>query len=127
MSFHQISNINLFSENNSRLIAFYKSIGMDPLEEDQPKNWYGFATEGTIFAIEPLSNRSEVEKLLGIKRQDQLLLQFKAQDMRELDQMTEKLKQLGIKILRDKKEVSYGFVTNFLDSDGNLLEILLAK
>ncbi|HEX9805226.1 MAG TPA: VOC family protein [Candidatus Dojkabacteria bacterium] len=126
MSFNQISNINLFSEKNQRLIEFYKSLGMKPRDNNK-SDWFGFHTQGVTFAIEPISNREEVSKILGLERNDSILIQFKAKDFEELDSMTKHLKSLGITVIRDKQKVSYGTVTNFLDPDGNLVEILLEK
>lgn len=100
---------------------------MTSMGDDQSDSWYGFDTQGATFAVEPDSNREKVAKELGIERKDTVLIQFKADTMEELEEMTDRLVSIGAKILWDKKKVSYGTVTNFLDPDGNMLEILLEK
>ena len=100
---------------------------MKPIDEIQSYNWYGFKISIGNLSVEPLSNREKVAKELGFTRKDAVLIQFKAKDIEELKEMTEKLKSLKIKILREMEVVSYGTITNFLDPEGNILEILLEK
>lgn len=125
MSFNQISHINLFSQNNKKLIEFYRSLGIKPFNQDIEGNWYGFNTKGTIFAIEPVSNRQKVAKALNITRNDSVLIQFKANNLQELESMSDIAEKAGAQIMWRMKKASYGIITNFLDPDGNLIEILL--
>lgn len=84
--------------------------------------WYGFATSGATFAIERESNRDKHP--FTYNRSNPILIQFRAKTMEELTAMNEHLKSKGVALLTESETKSYGIITNFLDPDGNLMEIL---
>ena len=123
----KISHVNIYSKANRKLITFYRDIlGLEPLPgQSASQNWYGFATKGVTFAIEPETNRDRIP--FGFNRKNPVLIQFKANSLKHLEQMNKKLEQKGVRLLRRSEKKSYGVITNFLDPDGNLVEILYAK
>ncbi|MEO6508713.1 MAG: VOC family protein [Patescibacteria group bacterium] len=123
--FSKISFINLYSDNNKKLISFYKNVvGLDVLpDQNENKSWFGFNTSGVTFAIEPAKNRENYSFRV---KDNQVLIQFCAESIEELEEMNNQLELNGVKLLNRSKKMSYGTSTNFLDPDGNLLEILLA-
>lgn len=126
--FNRISFVNLYSDNQQRLVEFYRDIlGMSLAEpvEDNDDHWFGFqAGEGLTFALELTSNRANYEGI-AYRKENPILLQFAAKDRSHFDAMTAHLKEKGVPIVHEAKEMSYGVITNFMDPDGNLLEILL--
>lgn len=126
--FNHISFVNLYSDNQQRLVAFYRDVlGMDLAEpaDDNDDHWFGFrAGEGLTFAIEPTSNRANYADV-KYRKENPILLQFMATDRLHFDAMTAQLKEKGVPIVHEAQEMSYGVITNFTDPDGNLLEILL--
>jgi predicted enzyme related to lactoylglutathione lyase len=125
--FGAISYLNLYSKNNKALIAFYRDVlGISPLPgQSEDQNWYGLQTKGVTVAIEPEENRQGFGFVYN--QNNPILIQFKANDEAQLEAMNQQLEKMGIALLRRSEEKSYGTVTNFLDPDGNLLEILLEK
>lgn len=117
--------INLYSKNNKALIKFYKNrIGL-PVINGSSEKWFGFDTRNVTFAIEPLSNRKNYK--FNYNKKNPVLIQFAASSKKELEAMNNHLEKNGIKLLRKSEKRSYGTITNFLDPDGNVLEILLPK
>ena len=128
--FSRISFVNLYSNDQQRLVSFYRDVlGMGPVEpiEDNDDHWFGFsAGSGLTFAIEPMTNRANYADL-DYRKENPVLIQFAAADRAQFDAMTVHLKEKNVPIVNEAKEMSYGTITNFLDPDGNLLEILLQK
>lgn len=128
--FSHISFVNLYSNDQQRLVAFYRDVlGMGPVEpvEDNNSHWFGFsAGTGLTFAVEPMTNRANYADVEYAKA-NPVLIQFAAEDRAQFDAMGAYLKEHGVPIVNEAKEMSYGTITNFLDPDGNLLEILLPK
>lgn len=93
--------------------------------QNDTDNWYGFKTGKTTFAIEPLSNRKDFK--FKYNKHNQVLIQFLAKDINHFEAMNKQLKDNGVNIVRQSVKSHYGMFTNFLDTDGNLFEILLAK
>lgn len=128
--FSRISFVNLYSNDQQRLVAFYRDVlGMGPVEpiEENDDHWFGFsAGSGLTFAIEPMTNRANYADV-SYRKENPVLIQFAAEDHAQFDAMTARLKEKGVPIVNEAKEMSYGTITNFLDPDGNLLEILLSK
>ena len=120
-----IGHINLYSKDQPRLVRFYRDVmGLLPLDDTKgDKRWYGFGTEGTIFALEPISNRNSYT--WKYNENNPVLLQFLARDEEELEAIHQHLERQGVQLLRRSEQRSYGKITNFLDPDGNVLEILL--
>lgn len=123
--FSKISFLNLYSDDPQKLIQFYRDrLGMSPEPGvKEVDDWYGFQTEGLTFAIEPSSNR-ENYKDLGVNLKNNTLLQFQADSLEELEAMNQQLEKNGVKLLNRSKKMSYGVITNFVDQDGNLMEVL---
>lgn len=118
--------VNLLSNNHEELIEFYtKVVGLDPVshEENPAKaKWYGFDTGKVGFAIEPMSNRDKYE--FEYKKDNPVLIQFKAESLEELTTWTERLEQAEVPIGQRIMQKSYGTVTTFVDPDGNVIELL---
>lgn len=128
--FSRISFVNLYSNDQKRLVSFYRDVlEMGPVEpiEDNDDHWFGFsAGSGLTFAIEPMTNRANYADVVYNKK-NPVLIQSAAEDLAQFDAMTAQLKERGVPIVNEAKIMSYGTITNFLDPDGNLLEILLPK
>ena len=128
--FSHISFVNLYSHDQQRLVTFYRDVlGMGPVEpvEENNDHWFGFSGgNGLTFAIEPMTNRANYADVEYAKA-NPVLIQFAAEDRAQFDAMTAHLKEQHVPIVNEAKEMSYGRITNFLDPDGNLLEILLPK
>lgn len=124
--FSKISFLNLYSDDPQKLIQFYRDrLGMQPEAGVQEgDDWFGFETEGVTFAIEPSNNR-ENYKDLGVNLKNNVLIQFHADSREELEAMNAHLERQGVKLLNKSKQMDYGVITNFVDPDGNLIEILL--
>ena len=124
--FNDISYINLYNKNSEALIAFYRDIvgidAKDPNADPKTTKWYGFETEGATLAIEKESSRDKIP--FSFNRDNPVPIQFRADSLEELQTMSEHLKSKGVALLAECKEKNYGVITNFLDPDGNLLEIL---
>ena len=123
--FKTISYINLYSGKNKELITFYRDVlGIPPLPaQDENHNWYGFGTSGVTLAIEPETNRQNHS--FAYNKNNPILIQFKANDEAHLEAMNQQLEKMGVTLLKRAEKRSYGTITNFVDPDGNLLEILL--
>jgi len=120
----RISHVNLYSKDNRRLLKFYRdTIGLQPLpDSSEDDDWYGFATKGVTFAIEPGAGRAEIP--FRFNRKNPVLIQFKANSKSHLERINKQLEKKGIRLLRRSVQRSYGIITNFLDPDGNLMEVL---
>ncbi|MBI4162281.1 MAG: VOC family protein [Candidatus Aenigmarchaeota archaeon] len=70
-----------------------------------------------------MSNRQSYK--FKYNKKNPVLIQFVANSKKELEAMNKHLEKSNIKILRKSEKRSYGTITNFLDPDGNVLEILL--
>lgn len=126
--FSKISFLNLYSEKPQELIRFYRdTVGMQPEDGlDDNDDWYGFQTEGLTFAIEPQSNRKNYADL-EVNLKNSVLIQFHADTLEELEAMNQQLEKRGVRLLNRSKQMSYGLISNFIDPDGNLMEILLPE
>lgn len=126
--FSKIGFINLYSDNPARLIQFYRdTIGLQEMPgQKDSDDWYGFETDGLTFAIEPTSNRDNY-KNLGVNLSNNTLPQFVAESPEQLEKMNQQLESRGVKLLNRSKQMSYGLITNFVDPDGNLFEILFPQ
>lgn len=123
--FSKITNINLYGSDNKRLIGFYRDVlGMKQLpHQDESHNWYGFDA-GIEFAIESDTNKDH-HTFEYKKSKAQVLIQFQAESLEELEDLNKFLESKGVKLLRRSEKVSYGSVTNFTDPEGNLLEVFV--
>jgi len=120
----RVSHVNLYSKDSKRAIRFYQeALGLKALpNQSMNDNWYGFATEGVVFAIEPETNRAKSK--FRFNRKNPVLIQFKADSPAHLERINRMLERKGINLRDRSKKKSYGVITNFLDPDGNLVEIL---
>lgn len=121
----RISHVNLYSKDQPNLVRFYRDlVGLPVLGDltDESK-WHGFDTQGATFALEPLSNRNSYT--WEYNKGNPVLIQFLANDEVELEAMNQQLEKNDVKLVRRSEQRSYGKITNFLDPDGNVMEILL--
>lgn len=114
--------VNLFSKNPERLRKFYReTVGIRPIpKQNKNSSWYGFLTKGATFAIEPIGNR----KAFKGRNKSNALIQFKISSKRELNSLNKTLEKRGVRLIYVSRKSSYGYLTNFLDPDGNLIELL---
>lgn len=124
--FSEIGFVNLYTKNKKKTIRFYRDIlRMKPQQnQSEESSWYGFKTSGSTFAIEPMSNRDR-HNYQGLNPQNNVLIQFLVHSLDDLEQATQHLESKGITITTRLKVTDYGTFTNFLDPDGNLVELLL--
>ena len=124
-SIGKLSFVNLYSNNFSRLIEFYRDIlGLEPLLHNKG-NWFGFKTGETIFALEPENNRKAYD--FDFNKQNPILLQFNVSSIAELEKITKSLENKGVRIKQKLKEKSYGVITTFVDPDNNVIELLVSS
>ena len=112
----------IFTSNLEESVIFYRDIlGLveDPLRCE--KNFHALKAGSTYIGIERKGVRKVGEKT---KSENPVLLQFKASSIKELKKITAKLKAKKVTILDTMVKKHYGTFTNFLDPDGNKLEIL---
>jgi len=101
-------------------------VGLEPLpQQTEDGQWYGFNTGAVTMSAEPESNKGNYPFVDN--NHNQVLIQFKANTAEQLEQMNQHLESKGVRLLRRSEVMSYSTITNFLDSDGNLMEILLEK
>ena len=94
------------------------------LEEDMSRsaeNFRALKAGSTYIGIEKNGVRKSGEKT---KAENPCNIQFAAKNLDELKRCTEHLELKGVRILQKLVETHYGTYTNFLDPDGNKLEIL---
>lgn len=119
----KISFVNLYSKNVSKLIEFYTNIlGLKALSDNE-ENWFGFDTGKTTFALEPEENRKAYN--FTFNKKNPILIQFQVNSLKDLKKITKDLEQKGIKIRQKLLKKSYGTITNFLDPDRNVIELLV--
>ena len=123
--FSKIGFLNLYSDKPADLVRFYRdTVGMEAMPDQKDSDdWFGFETDGLTFAIEPTSNRDNY-KNLPVNLANNTLLQFICDTAEELEAMNVLLESRGVKLLNRSKQFSYGLITNFVDPDGNLVEVL---
>lgn len=106
-------------------VRFYTdAVGLVPedLEIDPAKvGFYAFKTGEATFALEKNGVRSDGEK--G-KDKNPVLVQFRADSPDDLELWNKKLEAYGVSIMNRSVKTSYGIITNFLDPDGNKVELL---
>ena len=120
-----IAYICIFASNFEESIAFYRDVL--ELQEDLSRSAEDFRAlkaGSTCIGIERNGVRKHGEKT---KAENPVLVQFKARNLHELKEFTERLESKGVRILERVMETHYGTFTNFLDPDGNKLEILYQK
>ena len=117
-----IAYICIFAWNFEESVAFYRDIL--GLEENLPKsteNFHALKVGTTYIGIERNGTRKDGQKT---KAENAVLVQFKAHSLDELKRITEELKAKNVRMLKTLVETHYGTFTNFLDPDGNKLEII---
>ncbi len=123
MNFCRISYICLYCFDMNESLRFYRDVlGMRVLT--QSAGFISFDTGTSKFAIEPGGVRKREGKN---KAENPILLQLSAGSPGELEAMNQHLDSNGVKLLTRSKMTPYGVITNFLDPDGNKIEIILEK
>ena len=117
-----IAYICVFAENFDESVLFYRDIlGLKEDISRSTKNFHALKAGETYIGIERNGFRKNGEKT---KAENAILLQFKAESLEELQSLTEQLENKKVHILKKLVVTDYGTFTNFLDPDGNKLEIL---
>lgn len=117
-----IAYICIFAFNFEESVAFYRDVlGLEEETSRSEENFHAFKAGATHIGIERNGTRKDGQKT---KAENPVLIQFKAHSFDELKEITEKLEAKNVRILKSMVETHYGTYTNFLDPDGNKLEIL---
>ena len=120
LNFSRIAYICLYCSNVDDSIRFYRDVlGLKVLS--QSPEFTCFDTGATKLAIEPGGVRKNGKKELS---ENPVLLQIAAHSAEELAAMDRHLETHGVKLLTRSKSTPYGIITNFVDPDGNKLEII---
>ena len=125
ISLKKLSFVNLYTPNFDKLIHFYRDVlGLNAFP-DNKGNWFGFCTGETTFALEPKENRKSYD--FEFNKDNPILLQFCVDSIKELEMLTESLEKKGVKIKQKLQKKNYGTITTFLDSDNNVIELLVQE
>lgn len=117
-----IAYICIFAGKFEESAAFYQNIiGLELDASRSTANFCALRAGSTFIGIEKDGFRKAGEKS---KSENPVLIQFKAASLIDLKSFTEKLEKQGVRVLNRLVETHYGTYTNFLDPDGNRLEIL---
>lgn len=117
-----ITHVCLYVANMERSVAFYRDVlGLKPLPKHTTPNFFAFDAGGVMLGLEPNGVGKKGEKT---KAENPVLLQFRADSLDHLENMNRRLESHGVQLTNRSHQMSYGTITNFLDPDGNKLEIL---
>ncbi len=123
--FRNLAYVCLYVADFEGSIKFYRDIleleAVDPGRDISNADFYAFKTGETLLALEPGGSKKHSEKS---KAENSYLLQFRAHSLDELEGMNRQLESKGVILNLRSEKTSYGTITNFLDPDGNLLEII---
>ena len=123
--FSKVAYICLYVSDIKESIEFYRYVlELEPLSpESNPSDvdFYAFKTGETLLAVEPTGFKKRSEKT---KAENPYLLQFRADSLDELESMNRQLESKGVMLNTRSQKTSYGTITNFIDPDGNKLEII---
>ena len=115
----------MYVSNIEESIEFYRDVlELEPLvSESNPSNvdFYAFKTGEILLAVEPSGFKKHSEKT---KAENPYLLQFRADSEDELESMNRRLESKGVILVARSEKTNYGTITNFIDPDGNKLEII---
>lgn len=120
----KLSVINVYSANNQRMVEFFQDkLGLRALpEQDKIDSYFGFQLGNLQVGIEPESNRDNIP--FPFNKKNPILIQFEAESLEHLEEINVFLETKGVELPRRSQKMSYGYITNFLDPDGNLYEVL---
>ena len=120
IAFDDLAYICLYCAQLDESIRFYRDVLGLTIERRDPE-FCQLALRGTRLGLEPGGSRKATEKGWA---ENPILLQFRAHSVDELEAMNRQLETQGVTLLTRSRVTSYGVVTNFLDPDGNKLEVL---
>ena len=117
-----IAYICIFASHLEESVLFYRDIlGLVEDLSRSDENFRALRAGSTYIGIERKGVRKDGEKT---KAENPILIQFKASSLQELQEITKDLEAKNVTMLKSMVTGSYGTFTNFLDPDGNKLEIL---
>ena len=117
-----IAYICIATSNLEESIIFYRDIlGLREDLSRSEKDFHALKAGSIYIGIERKGVKKEGQKT---KAENAVLIQFKASSIEELKKLTQELESKNVRILKTMVESHYGTFTNFLDPDGNKLEIL---
>ena len=117
-----VAYICIFAGNFHESVIFYRDIlGLEEDLSRSEENFHALKAGATYIGIERNGFRKEGQKT---KAENAVLIQFKAHSLEELKKLTEELGTKDVRMLKKIVETHYGTFTNFLDPDGNKLEII---
>lgn len=122
-SLDSIAYVCLYCANLEESIRFYHEVLGLRIERHAP-TFCQLAAGVTKLGLEPGGWRKETQKNL---RENPVLLQFRAQSLEQLEALNRQLEAQGVVLLARSVPTGYGVITNFLDPDGNKLEILYSE
>ena len=123
--FRKIAYICLYVSNFKESIKFYRDVlELEPLAPESDLSnvdFYAFKTCETLLAVEHMGFKKSSEKT---KAENPYVLQFRADSEAELESINKQLESKGVILNTRSEKTSYGTITNFMDPDGNKLEII---
>lgn len=120
IAFDTVAYICIYCADLDISMRFYRDVLALPLVRRDP-DFCQFALQGTSLGLERGGWRKSSQKMPS---ENPVLLQFRAHSLEQLEAMNCQLEASGVKLLVRSLPLSHGVVTNFLDPDGNKLEVL---
>lgn len=120
IAFDDLAYICLYCAQLDESIRFYRDVLGLHIERHSP-DFCAFALGATRLGLEPGGWRKAGQRGWT---ENPVLLQFRARSLEQLEAMNCQLVAHGVRLLARSVPTSYGVVTNFLDPDGNKLEVL---
>jgi catechol 2,3-dioxygenase-like lactoylglutathione lyase family enzyme len=120
IAFDELAYICLYCADLDASLHFYRDVLGLRIERHDPA-FCQFALGATKLGLEPGGWRKPGQKGWN---ENPVLLQFRARSLEQLEAMNRHLEAQGVTLLARSVAASYGVITNFLDPDGNKLEVL---
>jgi predicted enzyme related to lactoylglutathione lyase len=118
----EIAYICIYASNFDESVTFYRDIlGLEFDKNRSEESFCALKAGSTYIGIEPNGTRKNERKT---KAENPILIQFKTKNIKELEEYTKYLESKGVRLFDRMMNSSYGTYTNFIDPDGNKLEIL---
>ena len=122
---NKILYICIHAEDFEEAVKFYRDVlEFAPAQELATPRFYALRLDNVMLGIETDGFKKRAEKT---KAENPILLQFEAESPEHLEEINRFLEAKGVALLKRSFETSYGTITNFLDTEGNKLEVLYQK
>jgi catechol 2,3-dioxygenase-like lactoylglutathione lyase family enzyme len=120
IAFDDLAYVCLYCADLDESVRFYRDVLGLHIQRHTP-DFCQLALGATRLGLEPGGWRKGTQKSWT---ENPILLQFRAHSLDELEAMNRQLEAHGVNLLARSVATNYGVVTNFLDPDGNKLEVL---